>query len=172
MDNICEQNVQKMRTKGDIAKVAAILIGFALLSSAIVYFSLITGLIIFIMGAIGLMALAVWLTGNVEIEYEYIITNNEMDIDKIIGRRKRRRMITIDLSNATEFSEYPPESEAKHDVTVYASSGLAQDAHYLLTEHSDYGTVMVIFNPNEKIREAMTQEFPQALRSKMKHNVK
>lgn len=172
MDNICEQNVQKMRTKGDKAKVAAILIGFALLSSAIVYFSLITGLWFFILGAVGIMALALRLAGNVEIEYEYIITNNEMDIDKIIGRRKRRRMITVDLSKSTEFSGYPPQDEAKRDVTVYASSGLAQDAHYLLTEHSDYGTVMVIFNPNEKIREAMTQEFPKALRSKMKHDGK
>ena len=58
------------------------------------------------------------------------------------------------------------------DVTVHASTGLEEDAFYLVTEHSDYGTVYLIFNPNKKIREAIMQELPYKLRINMKTDVK
>ena len=172
MDNICEQIVQKARTSGDKAKIAAILILGALLAAAVVFLALISGLWFFILFAIGIMGLGVWLAGNMNVEYEYILTNNEMDIDKVIGRRKRKRMITLDLSNAEEFAAYPSENDIKADVTVHASSGLEKDAHYLVVNHSSYGKVNLIFNPNEKIREAIMQEIPNTLRIKIVHNVK
>ena len=171
MDNCCEQNVEKIRTKGDTAKIAAILIFSALFAAACVFFAVLTGVFLSILPAIGITALGVWMTGFMTVEYEYILTNNEMDIDKIIGRRTRKRLITVDVSKTTEFAGYPPAGEVDRDVTVHATSGLSQDAHYLLTEHSDYGKVMVIFNPNEKMRAAMLQEFPSVLRSKMKREV-
>ncbi len=165
MDNCCEQNVCKVRTKADTVKIVLILAAAALVSAAIVFFSILFGLFLFALFGIGTTALGIWLTGNFDIEYEYILVNNEMDIDKIIGKRKRKRLITIDISKASEFEKYPTDSEVERDVTVHASSGLAKDAAYLVTEHSDYGKVMVIFNPNETMREAMERELPRALRS-------
>lgn len=32
---------------------------------------------------------------NMSVEYEYIVTNGEMDIDKIIAKRRRKRLITV-----------------------------------------------------------------------------
>lgn len=175
MDNCCEQNVQKARTAGDTAKIAAILVLSALLAAVGVFFGWMSGELMVLAFAfafaIGMMALGVWLTGFMIIEYEYILTNNEMDIDKIIGRRTRRRMITIDLSKATELAEYPTAAEVKRDVTVLAASSPERGARYLLTEHSDYGVVMVIFNPNEKLTEAMLKEFPSALCKTLKREV-
>ncbi len=171
MDNICEQNVQKARTTGDTALTVLILFFAALIAAACVFFGIITGiLLIMIIPAFGAGALGVWLTGNLNIEYEYILTNNEMDIDKIIGKRKRKRMITVDISKSLEFEAYPPKDEISRDVTVYAGTGLSNDSACLLTEHSDYGKVLVVFNPNKKMREAMAQEMPRNLRSKVTEN--
>lgn len=172
MDNICEQLVAKARSGKDVAKIIAIMAGSVLLASVFMFTALAFGLTVMILPSIGILALGIWLLSGVNIEYEYIITNNEMDIDKIIGRRKRKRMITVDISKATEFGAFPCPGDVDADAVVHATSGTEKDAHYLLVEHSGYGRVKVIFNPNERTREAIVQELPNALRAKMKHNVK
>ncbi len=172
MDSYSEQLVTKQRGTGDIVKLAAISIGSLILASAFMYLAIATSFFTLVIPAVIILFVGVWLMGNQNIEYEYIITNGEMDIDKIIGKRKRKRMITLDLKSAQDFAPYPPEEDKSADATVHASNGLEQDAYYLLVNHSGYGVVKLIFNPNEKMREAITQELPNALRVKMKHNVK
>lgn len=172
MDTISEQLVPKISTGADKAKkilisLAAILLASFLMWAAIVYsfYSLILFVVLILYGGI-------WFISNVNVEYEYIITNNELDIDKIIGRRKRKRMITIDLALCDDFAPYPAENEVNVDATVHASSGSERNAHYLIAQHSSYGKVMLIFNPNEKTREAIMQEIPHSLRIKITHNAK
>ena len=151
-----------------------VLVSLALVlgASACMFASIFFGLTFLVIFAVGLLFLAVWLISGMNIEYEYIITNNEMDIDKIIGRRKRKRMITVDLNRANDFGGYPPSEEIDADTTVHATTGLEKNAHYLLVEHNEYGKVKVIFNPNEKIREAIAHELPKALSAKLKHDGK
>lgn len=171
MDNICEQLVTKTRTGADVAKMIGIALGSVLLAAVCMFFAMASGFTVLILFSVGILAVGIWLLSGVNVEYEYIITNNEMDIDKIIGRRKRKRMITVDISKATEFGTFPTAEDIDADATVHATTGTQKDAHYLLVEHSGYGTVKVIFNPNERTREAIVQELPNALRAKMKHNV-
>lgn len=172
MDNICEQLVEKKKTTADIVKMITLSLGLILGAAACMMAAMYLGLTFFVVIAVGLLALGVWLFSGMNVEYEYIVTNNEMDIDKIIGRRKRKRMITVDLSKADDFGTYPPESDIESDTTVHATTGLEKNAHYLLVQHKDYGKVKVIFNPNEKIREAIVQEFPNSLSARLKHNAK
>ncbi len=172
MDNYSEQLVSKQRGTGDMVKLAAIAIGSVILATVFMFLAIATFIFSFVIPAVIILFVGVWLMGNQNIEYEYIITNGEMDIDKIIGKRKRKRMITLDLKSAEDFAPYPPEEDKGADATVHASNGLEQDAYYLLVNHSGYGIVKLIFNPNEKMREAITQELPNALRVKVKHNAK
>ena len=172
MDNYYEQIVEKKKTGADIAKMILVSLALVLGASACMFASIFFGLTFLVVIAVGLLFLAVWLISGMNIEYEYIITNNEMDIDKIIGRRKRKRMITVDLNRTNDFGGYPPVEEIDADTTVHATTGLEKNAHYLLVEHNDYGKVKVIFNPNEKIREAIAQEIPKALSAKLKHDGK
>ncbi|MGN0650800.1 MAG: hypothetical protein ACI4KM_10215 [Oscillospiraceae bacterium] len=171
MDNIAEQLVAKQPTNGDRAKLALISIGGIFLASVVMFFAIITGFMVLVLVAVGLIAGTVYYISGAYVEYEYIITNDEMDIDKIIGKRKRKRMITIDLSGAEAFAPYPSEQDIKADATVFASSGGEKDAYYLVASHSSYGKVKVIFNPNERIRESIMQELPNTLKIKLKHNL-
>ncbi len=171
MDVFAEQLIKKEKTTADYIKMGGIAAGAIILASLFMFLAM-TMLFSFAIPAVLVLFLGVWLLGSTNVEYEYIITNNEMDIDKIIGKRKRKRMITIDLSKGEDFGEYPPEDTIRAEATVHASSGLEKDAHYLVVKHEVYGTVNVIFNPNEKIREAIMQELPNSLRIKIKRNVK
>lgn len=172
MDNYCEQLVEKKKTGADIVRMITLSLALILAASACMFASIVFGLSFLVIIAVGLLALGVWLVSGMNIEYEYIITNNEMDIDKIIGKRKRKRMITIDLTKVDDFGGYPSEKDIEADATVHATTGLEKNAHYLLVQHNDYGKVKVIFNPNEKLREAIAQEVPKSLSAKLKHNVK
>ncbi|MGN1423603.1 MAG: DUF6106 family protein [Oscillospiraceae bacterium] len=171
MDVFAEQLVKKEKSTADYIKMGGIAAGAIVLASLFMFLAM-TMLFSFVIPAVLVLFLGVWLLGGTNVEYEYIITNNEMDIDKIIGKRKRKRMITIDLSKGEDFGAYPPEEAINAEATVHASSGLEKDAHYLVVKHETYGTVNVIFNPNEKIREAIMQELPNSLRIKIKRNVK
>lgn len=172
MDNYCEQLVEKVKTGSDIARMVLVSLGLILGASAFMFLSIYFGISALVIFSVGLLALGVWLVSGMNVEYEYIVTNNEMDIDKIVGRRKRKRMITIDLSKADDFGGYPPKEDIDADTTVHATSGLEKNAHYLLVQHDDYGKVKVIFNPNEKLREAIAQELPKALSARLKNNGK
>ena len=171
MDNICEQLVVKARTGSDRAKAVLIILGMAVLAAALLFLSLILNFYILLL-AIAVVVGGIYLLNGLSVEYEYIITNNELDIDKIIGRRKRKRMITVDLSRAENFCCYPMQEEPDADATVHATTGLEKDARYLFAAHKDYGKVGVIFNPNKITREAIVREFPNALRARLDENVK
>ncbi len=169
MDNIAEQLVEKRRSGTDTAKKILISVAALIIASFFMYLAMM-GMFTMVIFAVLILGGGVWLLGNFNVEYEYIITNNEMDIDKIVGRRKRKRMITVDISTAEEFAPYPSDHDVNVDATVHAYTGSETDAYYLIVNHSGYGKVKLIFNPNEKMREAITQELPNTLRVKLRKN--
>ncbi len=170
MDNICEQLVVKARTRGDTVKAAIIIAVMAIVSGFGVFYML-QGWTILIFPIVGVDAGGIWLLKGIGVEYEYIVTNNELDIDKIVGKRKRTRLITVDLSKSLDFFGYS-DNDGESDTTVFATSGLETDAFCLIVQHSDYGKVNIIFNPNESTKEAIAREFPHTLRTRMKNDAK
>lgn len=172
MDTFSEQLVPRISTGADKAKKILISVGAILLATVLMWLAIVYAFYSLIIFVLLILYGGVWLVANMNVEYEYIITNNEMDIDKIIGRRKRKRMITLSLDSAEEFAPYPADSEVNVDATVHATSGSEKNAHYLIVQHGSYGKVMLIFNPNEKTREAIMQEIPNSLRIKIRHNAK
>lgn len=172
MDSVCEQLVAKKRTGADVLKVIGLILAAAVVSMLCVLGAGFISPILFF-GVPGAIALCVWLVRSISSEYEYIITNNQMDVDKIIGKSRRKRMITIDLSKAQDFTENePPENGNRARTTVHASSGNENDVAYLYVEHGDYGTVLLIFSPNEKTKKAIVQQVPGMLRTRLQRNGK
>lgn len=169
MDNIAEQLVEKKTTTADTAKKVLITVAALIISSLLMFFAIAMAIFVLVIPAVGVLAGAVYLISTMNVEYEYIVTNNEIDIDKIIGRSRRKRLITLDISSAEQFAPYG--SDISADATVHATDGTEKNAYNLVVKHSAYGTVNLIFNPNEKIREAIMQELPHALRVKMTHHV-
>lgn len=168
MDRYSEQLVTKVRTMSDTVKIVTVILLSALIAGAAVFFALVSGLLILVFLGIGIFFLGVWLVSGMSIEYEYIVTNTELDIDKIIGKRKRKRMITIDLTRADDFAPLG-DTSPDCDVIVSASSGTDKNIHYLLAEHSDYGKVKVIFNPNKKTKDTIAAGLPGTLRIRMEN---
>lgn len=167
MDSFAEQLISKKSQKTDIA--LKILISIAGLSLAILFMTITfaTGFNLFILLSVGTLYLTVRIISNMYTEYEYIVTNNDLDIDKIVGKRKRKRLMTIKLDTVKEFEMYTDRTELSAETTVIAVDGTVADAYYLIAEHSTHGKTVVIFNPNERMREAINSGLPYAIRKRI-----
>lgn len=156
MDVFLEQIVAKRSTGTDTLKKVGIFV--ALFIIIILSFTVLQ--LVPIIGSLWMFVIAgaifgAWyLLTNMSVEYEYILTNGEIDIDKIIARRKRKRLITVNTRNFTEFGLYRPEQHANEQYasTIMACSSLSDpNTYYAVTDHPKFGKCMLIFSPNEKI---------------------
>lgn len=164
MDHYNEQLVRKLSEPKDMA--VRVLIIFV---NLVVIFITVTAMILFgflplIIVAGGACYLAYMLMSNTFIEYEYIVTNNDLDIDKIAGKRKRKRLVTVKLNTVRDWGEYTGKEQVNVNATVMASDASGYDAWYLVAEHEKHGTILVIFTPTEETLSNINFGVPHGIR--------
>ena len=137
--------------------------------------------IIIAIAAIILMAAAIWIFGNIaiiavflilygayklysmlSIEYEYIITNYVMDIDKITSKSSRKRVSSFDLTAVERIEKY--RSDLPQDLLkdcLFACNKSDQDAYAFLIHPEGKQKHTVVIAPNEKMRDAMKKFLPK-----------
>ena len=121
--------------------------------------------------AILLVAGVVWLAyrvcQNFFVEYEYIITAGELDIDKIVARNRRNRLITADLKSASSLTKYNPDQKIPDNVNrvLYCCQKNDPGALSLLVNHQSKGKVMIVFAPNQKMIDAIKQKLTAGVSS-------
>lgn len=104
------------------------------------------------------------------VEYEYAFTNGELDVDKILGKRKRKRMVSTDSKSIKLMAPYTADYES--DATAYSveytydfsSSPSAAGRWFVIFEDKDGKLCFMVMQPSEKLRTAMKSY----LRQKMK----
>lgn len=115
---------------------------------------------------------AVYLIKSRNIEYEYILTNNELDIDKIAARRARKRMCTINfkeielcasVSDVNYKHEY--ENPADRSIKNYAGD-INGERVYFVDFTKEAERTRVIFQPGERILSAMSRVNPRLVHIK------
>ncbi len=157
MDVFFEQIVAKKNTPIDTLKKVGIIIAALILIFA---FMIILPGFFPVMGTFGLLLAAGvcygswYLLTNMSVEYEYILTNGEIDVDKIVARRKRKRLITVNTRAFTEFGLYRAEEHANRNYqsrVIACSSETDPNTYYAVTDHPKFGNCLLVFNPNEKI---------------------
>ncbi len=96
MDVFCEYMVKRRRTFKDSILVSGI-IAVAVFLSMIVLPLRLLGLELLIV--VGIIYGAINLIRRMDIEYEYILTNSILDIDKIMSKKTRKRVMSIDFED-------------------------------------------------------------------------
>ena len=142
-------------------KVILAALGMVLLTLIVWYFSLYflaNPMFSGIIGLIdaGMVYISYIVITNFNIEYEYIATNTELDVDKIINRRKRKRVASfrlseIELMAPVGYAEFKHEENGNFkNVYMAAISENHPDAYYVIYEKNGERNKL-IFNPTEKI---------------------
>ena len=166
MDRFSEQLLPKQSTGKDTLIRVLYIAAASLLTSAAIAAIPFIGPIVPIALIAGIIWGLVWLMQGTVTEYEYIVTNDDLDIDKITGKRKRKRMVTVSLSKVKSIGEYVSGSEIDADVTVMAHDETGEGMYCLICEIKEYGNVAVVFNPDRRTLYNMIGGFDPRVRNK------
>lgn len=95
------------------------------------------------------------------VEYEYSFTNGALDVDKIMGKRRRKRLVETDQHKITLMApytaEYENEATSYNIKTKYDCAALSNSAEnwFIIFEERDGGYGFLVFRPTERLIEAM-----------------
>lgn len=157
MDVFVEQIVKKRNTGKDMAIIALIIVGGLLL--AFIFAFILPVLIpqlftIFLLLMVGTVFGAYWLITNLNVEFEYAVTNGDLTIDKIIHRRKRKRIITLDAKDIERLGKYKVSEHAQKHYDrriVTARDENEEDCWYIAMRHRKFGNILLTFSPDERV---------------------
>ncbi len=170
MDLFCEYIVKKRINALDVLR----LVGIILLAGILSFVLLIAGTYLLGFGiglvfAVAVLYLAFVLAKGIYTEYEYALTNNEMDVDRIVGKSRRKRLITVDFktveicANANdEKYKYEYENTASISKIIDVTGKSVYDI-YFVDFVGEKGKTRVLFQPTEKMKDGLKLVNPRAV---------
>ena len=167
MDIFIEYMVKRKKRLVDTIKTIFIVIVSYILIMAVMVFSsvsIIGSVFLLLIG--GIIYGAYLLITSSNVEYEYILVNSEMDVDKILNARRRKKMTAVNLHKVILFSkkknpEFKKYFSDKSVEKIYASRDKNDDETYFIVYMEKEETKMILFNPNEAIIDRIKALNPQ-----------
>ena len=166
-DTFCEQIVPVNKSGKAIACIIGLIIALIMvLFGLYILFCHFQGFmsIIFLL-AIGAVWCDIKLIKRFNIEYEYIITNGTLDVDKIINRSSRKRVLSCEIKNIERIEKYnhaaPPIGNFKE--TVIACSVNNDSAYFVVVSEEGKGSRLIVFAPNDKTKVGIKKSLPKFL---------
>ena len=100
------------------------------------------------------------------IEYEYCVTNSEMDVDKIINRRARKRVTSVKFTSIEIMapvgdSRFADEENGEFNSVIMAAISHDHPDAYFVIYEKDGKRTKLIFNPTHKMIEIATVFAPR-----------
>ena len=152
MDTFFEQIIAIRKTGKTIAAILGIWLAAFVLSFVLYLIPFLGTLTLLLI--VGVFYGAYKLSSMLNIEYEYIITNGTMDVDKIINKSSRKRMLSFELSSVTRLEKYNASSLNGIDAKklVFACDATDPNAYFLVAEKEGKGASYLVFSPDDKIK--------------------
>ena len=155
MDTFIERLVTKKKGFKDNMITAGILTGAIILILLSLTVKVINQIGLGIFFAAGFVYLGYRLIASRNVEFEYIVTNGDLDIDKITAQRKRKRIFS---ASCKEFEILSPVKSNSFSQSVQsiknridASSSIDSPGAYFATLNYKGAKTVVIFEPDEKM---------------------
>jgi len=150
-----EQIVKRKPSAKDVAIrvclcILVVLIFFAAIAMGAAQFSII------IVAAAGFGAS--YLMSFLNVEYEYVFTNGELDIDIIYNRARRKRVFSSHVNEIEIMAHIEDKNhsfENYEQIKDFSSGEIKPDTYVFLTNYQNKRT-KVIFEPNEKMMKAIS----------------
>ncbi|MBE7038107.1 MAG: hypothetical protein E7404_04300 [Ruminococcaceae bacterium] len=164
MDIFCEYIVKVKRSPIEILiSVFSVLVAAILIFMSLALLSTPFSSFVLLIDAAIVYGVYILIT-HFNVEYEYILTNGELDIDKIIAKRKRKRMFSM---NVKEFEVLEPVEQNKTYANILDCSTRTNsvDVYYAIFS-KDNKRQTLIFNPPQKMLENMKQYSPRTIHLK------
>ncbi|HHW46516.1 MAG TPA: hypothetical protein GXX17_06370 [Clostridiales bacterium] len=118
---------------------------------------------LFVLVAVGIGILSWRLATTYDYEYEYILTNGSIDIDKITAKRSRKRLLSFDCKNIERFGKYNSKAHANTQYSrrlICCNQGA--DSYFAVIRHEG-SLILLVFEPNEKFLKQMAKFMPRSV---------
>ncbi len=173
MDVFIEQLVKYKKTNSDFTKQTVALLGGVVAVLAAAYVGL---YLIALLGSLGILLALCLIVAigygtfriitNFNVEYEYILTNGELDVDKIVAKSSRKRLVNIQVKDFAAFGRVTqPVLDGEYDTRIYAYSDYTRpDACYAEFEKNGMGKTLLLFNPNSEFAKKLMEYIPANVR--------
>lgn len=152
MDTFNEQIVKKKMTASEYLIIAATVLVLLVLLVVMLFIPIL--MLLFAAAAFGAYYI---ITGQSK-EFEYSVTNGDIDIDTIIGRRKRKRIVSVTGRKVERLLPFEAERfrAADYQRMVMAAPSLKEPELWYFTYHSKKnGHTAVVFQPDNRVLSAL-----------------
>ena len=113
----------------------------------------------------GVVFLGYFILSNMYYEFEYIVTNGELDVDKIIARKRRKRLVSVNAKNFTAFGQLTEDLNSEQiKTTLVAHDGVKDNIFYAEFKDSTLGNTRLLFSPNEKVLSNLKPYIPRTIK--------
>lgn len=141
--------------KQDFSKTFLKMCLIALAATIIVWSLILLGSLAAIV-IIGIIYFTWYIIKYFDIEYEYIVTNGELDVDIIYGKKTRKRLGTANSKNIEILAPYTDDVKINGEIKKKfdASSGIKENKkYYVIFNHREHGRTLIIFEPTTEMLE-------------------
>lgn len=162
MDTFFEQITAVKKSSKDIAAITGIWLLAFIICFLLVLFMGYLGSFSFLLIA-GALYGAFKLSCRFNVEYEYIVTNGTMDIDKIINKSSRKRVLSFELATVSRLEKFNQGllSSVNSKEIVTACNLNDPEAYLMVSSTEGKGTSYLIFAPDERVRGAIVKFVPK-----------
>ena len=108
-----------------------------------------------------------WVVTSRNLEFEYSVTNGDLTVDKIINKKRRKRVISFDVHNTEEMGKYNAQRMAQRQidkVLMAAETETGENAWYMMVRTAKYGRTLLVFSPNDKVLDGIKAGMPRRMR--------
>lgn len=168
-DTLVECAVKRKTSVKNLA-LLGLIIGLMVVAFAFFIFYFRNG-IMFLIG-IFLCVLISKLTSMCDEEYEYIFLNGDLEFAKIVGKKKRKELISVAMNevelvaplSSDKLAPYERGDSSRYLVRDYSSAFPShRERMYAMICRTENQAYRIIFEPNEKLIEAMWQLAPRVV---------
>lgn len=161
-----EQLVEKKPTQADFLFRIAMFIAAGIIS--VVAYALLD--VYGTLFAAGAFYLAWRLSTRRNIEYEYAVTEGELDVDIIFARRSRKKMVSLKAKELESFGVMDNSNKSEYESgnikkKFWACSGQSDSTVYFCVFHlNNVGKSVLFFEPNSEVYKAMRLYNPHKIK--------
>lgn len=169
MDNISEQLVKINKTPKDYFLLGSIWVGAFVLIFCFVLLGLNLPTVISFcfLFCVVVMYGAYKLSSLLNIEYEYIVINRDLDVDKITAKSSRKRIVSIKLNEVLEFGKFTVQNAeklaTKHFDQKFICCNAEDEAYYFTYKHAKKGMVLLVIAMNERTKTEALKSIPRTV---------
>ncbi len=164
-DVFVEYMVKRRMTGKDVAfSIFLVLVAVSLFVFCVFLAPAFLGELSFLGAIVGVAVvyLAYYLISNMNVEYEFIVTNGEIDVDKIVAKRKRQRLVTTNARIFEAFGNYNPLDHIDKNYTsrIFACESEYAPAKFAVFTHVSLGKTLLVFTPDDRTVDALKKFIP------------